>query len=88
MHQRATELTDRGAALKKVADAFDPLYKSLDDAQKRRFAVLEHFMGGDARLELRSRDGYERGPGGGPRFLFRRRTDYVPQAPRDGEKQL
>ena len=90
MHQRATELTDRGAALKKVADAFDPLYKSLDDAQKRRFAVLEHFMGGDARLELRGRDSYGRGPGGdGPRFLFRgRRTDYVPQAPRDGEERL
>ena len=88
LHRRAAQMTETGAALKKVADAVDPLYKSLDDAQKRRFAVLEHFMGGDARLELRSRDGYERGPGGGPRFLFRRRTDYVPQAPQDGEERL
>ena len=36
LQRRAAGLTDRGAALKKVADAFDPLYKSLDDAQKRR----------------------------------------------------
>lgn len=85
MHQRASDLTARGAALKKVADAFDPLYKSLDDAQKRRFAVLERFIG---RGEGRLRDGYGRGPGG-PGFPFRgRRTDYLPQAPQGGEERL
>jgi len=36
----ADTLTQRGAALKKLADAAGPLYKSLDDAQKHRFIVL------------------------------------------------
>lgn len=39
----AEGLTERGAALKKVADAARPLYASLDDLQKRLFAML----GGD-----------------------------------------
>jgi hypothetical protein len=95
MQRRAAALTERGTALKKVADAFDPLYKSLDDAQKRRFALLERFMGageeGRSRFNFRSNDGYERGPGrdGGPGLPFRgRRTDFVPQAPQGGEEQL
>ena len=92
LQRRAAGLTDRGAALKKVADAFDPLYKSLDDAQKRRFAVLERFMraGEDGRFDPRDRGGYERGGGrdGGPSFPFRRRTDFLPQAPQGGEEQL
>ena len=45
LRQRATALSDTGAALKKLADATDPLYKSLDDNQKRRFAVLSHLSG-------------------------------------------
>lgn len=94
MQRRAAALTDRGAALKKVADAFDPLYKSLDDAQKRRFAVLERFVGageGRPRSDFRRNDGFERGPGrdAAPAFPFRgRRTDYLPQAPQGGEEQL
>jgi hypothetical protein len=42
LRQRATALSDTGAALKKLAEATDPLYKSLDESQKRRFAVLSH----------------------------------------------
>ena len=30
------------AALKKIADAADPLYKTLDEGQKRRLAILTH----------------------------------------------
>lgn len=37
---RADLLTQRGTALKKLADAIGPLYKSLDDAQKHHFVVL------------------------------------------------
>ena len=33
-------MTEHGAAIKKVADAAKPLYASLDDAQKRQFALL------------------------------------------------
>jgi hypothetical protein len=28
--------------LKKIADAADPLYKTLDEGQKRRLAILTH----------------------------------------------
>ena len=42
---RAEVMTQRGAALKKLADAAGPLYKSLDDGQKRRFAMLAHLDG-------------------------------------------
>jgi hypothetical protein len=33
-------MSDRGAAIEKVAEAANPLYSSLDGAQKRRFAML------------------------------------------------
>ena len=36
----ADALTNRGAALKRYADAMGPLYQSLDDGQKRRFGFL------------------------------------------------
>ena len=45
LRQRATALSDTGAALKKLADATDPLYKSLDENQKRRFAILNPLAG-------------------------------------------
>ena len=33
------------AAMKKIADAADPLYKTLDEGQKRRLAVLTRMDG-------------------------------------------
>ncbi|HEY2135936.1 MAG TPA: Spy/CpxP family protein refolding chaperone [Xanthobacteraceae bacterium] len=45
LQQRADRLTTRGTALKRLADAAAPLYQSLDDGQKHRFALLAHFMG-------------------------------------------
>jgi hypothetical protein len=45
LQRRADALTTRGTALKRLADAAAPLYQSLDDAQKHRFALLAHFMG-------------------------------------------
>ena len=54
---RADVMTQRGAALKKLADAAGPLYKSLDEGQKHRFAMLSQLEGG------RHADG-ERGPRG------------------------
>jgi hypothetical protein len=42
---RADVLTKRGAALKKLADAIGPLYKSLDDGQKHRLVVLARLGG-------------------------------------------
>ena len=37
LRQGADAMTTRAASLKKLADAAEPLYKSLDDGQKRRF---------------------------------------------------
>ena len=37
---RAEAMGQRAAGLKKLADAAGPLYKSLDDSQKHRFAML------------------------------------------------
>jgi len=40
LNLRAEVMGQRAAALKKLADASGPLYKSLDDAQKHRFVML------------------------------------------------
>jgi hypothetical protein len=39
-------MTARAANLKKLADAAEPLYKSLDDGQKQRFGMLLRMGGG------------------------------------------
>jgi hypothetical protein len=45
LHQRADNMATTAAALKKIADAADPLYKTLDEGQKRRLAVLTRMEG-------------------------------------------
>jgi zinc resistance-associated protein len=45
LRQGADAMNARADSLKKLADASEPLYKSLDDSQKRRFAMLLR-MGG------------------------------------------
>jgi len=40
MRSRADNMATSAASMKKLADAIDPLYKSLDDGQKQRFALL------------------------------------------------
>lgn len=45
LRERAENMAASAAALKKIADAADPLYKSLDDGQKRRLAILTHMEG-------------------------------------------
>jgi len=40
LRERADTMATSAAALKKIAEAADPLYKTLDDGQKRRLAVL------------------------------------------------
>jgi hypothetical protein len=99
MRQRATVMSETGAALKKFADAMDPLYKSLDDSQKRRFAVLSR-MGRQGGGEFRGREFRRDRDEDGPRGFDRRsrRTDSGPEGnrgeregrpqrgPRDGER--
>jgi len=47
LRRGADAMTVRAAGLRKLADAVEPLYKSLDDGQKRRFGMLLR-MGGRA----------------------------------------
>jgi LTXXQ motif family protein len=45
LRERADTMAATATAMKKIADAADPLYKTLDDGQKRRLAVLTHHDG-------------------------------------------
>src|SRR5258706_5163101 len=45
LRERADTMATSAAAMKRIADAADPLYKALDDAQKRRLAILTHTEG-------------------------------------------
>ena len=73
LHRRAERLGTVAAGLKKLADAEDPLYKSLDDAQKQRFKILmralrpHHHMGfaGRQKRDWSGHDDrqHDRGPG-------------------------
>lgn len=40
LRRRAEAMSERAAGLKKLADASEPLYRSLDESQKRRLALL------------------------------------------------
>jgi zinc resistance-associated protein len=82
LRQRAAAMSDAGAALKKLADATDPLYKSLDESQKRRFAVLNRLTGF-------GRDGF-RGHGGGGMHHYwgPRRTGDAPGMAHPGGQDL
>jgi LTXXQ motif family protein len=45
LRERADTMAAMAASMKRIADAADPLYKTLDDGQKRRLAVLTHGEG-------------------------------------------
>lgn len=67
LRDRADRMATTAAGLKKIADAADPLYKSLDDGQKRRLAMLTRMGGrhggGDFERDLgRDRFDRDRGP--------------------------
>jgi len=76
LRERADNMATSAAAMKKIADAADPLYKTLDDGQKRRLAVLTHMdhrFGGEGwRRRGFDRD---RGDGGRDRSFDRNRFD-------------
>lgn len=59
LQRRADDMAATAAALKKIAEAADPLYKTLDDGQKRRLAVLTHLDG-----RFGGRPPHRHGPGG------------------------
>jgi len=66
LQRRADRMTARGTALKRLADTAAPLYRSLDDAQKRRFTMLASVMREHQRHRM-GMMGRERFGGGGMR---------------------
>lgn len=72
MRERANRMSEGGAVLKRLAEATEPLYRSLDDAQKRRFAILARTEGARG-WQRRGREGGEHGMPRGPH-----RTDRAP----------
>ena len=94
LRERADNMAASAAAMKKIADAADPLYKTLDDGQKRRLAVLTHMdrrFGGRGEGGWRHR-GFDRGmgmdrdrdDGGRDRSYDRNRYDREDRAPDQG----
>jgi hypothetical protein len=69
LRERADRMAETATALKKIADAADPLYKTLDDSQKRRLVVLTRMNhgfgmgGGGWRHHRFDRGGDRDGPG-------------------------
>jgi hypothetical protein len=73
LRERSDNMAASAAAMRRIADAADPLYKTLDDGQKRRLAILTHMEGrgrhhgferGTDRDGDRDRDGGDRGDSG------------------------
>ena len=69
LREHADRMSTTGAALKKIADAADPLYKTLDDGQKTRLAMLTHreHRGGGREGGREGWRHHERGGGDGDR---------------------
>jgi hypothetical protein len=69
LRDRAETMATTAAAMKRIADAADPLYKTLDDGQKRRLALLTHkegrFGGEGWRHRGFEHGGMDRGDGDG-----------------------
>ncbi|MGN1286595.1 MAG: Spy/CpxP family protein refolding chaperone [Bradyrhizobium sp.] len=61
LRERADNMAATATSLKKIADAADPLYKTLDDGQKRRLSMLTHMEGRGFGAEGWRRHRLERG---------------------------
>jgi LTXXQ motif family protein len=64
LRARADNMAASAAAMKKIADAADPLYKTLDDGQKRRLAMLTHMGHGSGGEEGGRHREFQRGMDG------------------------
>src|SRR5258705_9531877 len=89
LRDRAENMAATAGAMKKIAEAADPLYKTLDDGQKRRLAFLTRFGG----REGWGHHGFEREMGrdrGGDRdrFYDRNRFDRDGSPDRGGPERL
>lgn len=87
LQKHADAMAASAAAMKKIAEAADPLYKTLDDGQKRRLAFLTrmgpHFGGGHGWHHRGPPPGF--GPGGFERGSFNG-PGFPPPGDDDGER--
>ena len=86
LRDRADTMAATAAAMRKIAEAADPLYKTLDDGQKRRLAILTRMEGRFGR-GWRHR-GFERGMMGGDRDHGQDRHDGRDDGGRGGPERL
>jgi hypothetical protein len=77
LRDRADTMATTAAAMKRIADAADPLYKTLDDGQKRRLAILTRMEGRSGRggWHHHYQRGMDRDDGGRDRGFERDRYD-------------
>jgi hypothetical protein len=89
LRDRAETMAATAGAMKKIAEAADPLYKTLDDGQKRRLAFLTRFGGreGWRHHGFEREMGRDRG-GDGDRFYDRNRYDRDGSPDRGGPERL
>ncbi len=93
LRERADNMAATSTALKKIADAADPLYKTLDDGQKHRLAMLTHMehrgFGAEGWRHHRFERGMDRGfDGGRDRGYDRDRFDRDGGGDRDSSGRL
>ena len=93
LRERADNMANTATSLKKIADAADPLYKTLDDNQKRRLAMLTHMehggFGAEGWRQHRFERGMDRGlEGGRDRGVDRDRYDRDDGSDRGGSGRL
>jgi hypothetical protein len=89
LRDRAETMAAMAGAMKKIAEAADPLYNTLDDGQKRRLAVLTRFGGreGWRHHRFEREMGMDRG-GDRDRFYDRNRYDRDGGPDRGGPERL
>jgi hypothetical protein len=93
LRERADNMAATSTALRKIADAADPLYKTLDDGQKHRLAMLTHMehrgFGAEGWRHHRFERGMDRGfDGGRDRGYDRDRFDRDGGGDRDSSGRL
>jgi len=88
LRERADTMAASASAMKKIADAADPLYKTLDEGQKRRLAILTRMGGREGFRHRMMERGFDRDDGPPRRGFDRNRFDQDDTPGRGGGERL
>jgi hypothetical protein len=88
LREHADNMAASAAAMKKIADAADPLYKTLDEGQKRRLAILTRMGGREGFRHRMMERGLDRDDGPPRRGFDRNRFDQDDGPGRGGGERL